>query len=510
MKRKKGFNGTSMSKKQEQNSKHSIPLGSRDYAIALDRLLTRPVSPNFCAPIVQKICYSVTMFPVFADAAKNRPKPPHKTGILKMKQNLLTTFAVSVIVSLFVFAEEPQAAEWYKGQLHCHSYWSDGHTLPELAIGWYKDNGYHFVALTDHSILQLDPNKWYEAAGERIAESKGKFGQDWVETKEENGKTLVRLKTFAELASKLNEAGKFVLIPGHEQNTNVAGVSLHANAINITESIPFPGNFPSVAEGALAWRKASLENSAKNSLEGFWMLNHPEYPYYEESPEDLIAASEVEFYERYNPSEPRKHQPQMPSPEKYWDIINAFRILAGAKPIYGVASDDAHHYPNSLSTAALLVGNGLIGHGWLAVRSETLNANSLIRAMKKGDFYSSTGVVLKDVRFDPATKTLTVEVDPVKNVRYSIKFVGTKKGFDSKKEPFVIPQEGERLPMRKGFTYSDQIGATFKTVEGTTASYQMASDDMYVRAIVTADKTRNKIGWVKAAVDTAWTQPVGW
>ena len=427
-----------------------------------------------------------------------------------MQQNLLKTLIVSAIVSLVVFVGESQAAEWHKGQLHCHSYWSDGHTLPELAITWYKDHGYHFVALTDHSILQLDPNNWKEVPEDRIAESRKRFGQDWVETKEANGKTLVRLKTFAELAAKLNEAGKFVLIPGHEQNTDVGGVSLHANAINITESIPFPGHFPTVAEGALAWRKAALENSAKNGLEGYWMLNHPEYPYYEESPEDLITASDIEFYERFNPSEPKKQQPQMPSSEKYWDIVNAFRLLAGAKPIYGVATDDAHHYPTSSATAAVLIGHGLLGHGWVAVRSETLDANSLIRAMKKGNFYSSTGVVLKDVRFDPATKTLSVEVEPAKNVQYSIKFVGTKKGFDTKKEPFVIPQDGNRLAMRKGFTYSDQIGATFKTVEGTTASYQMAPDDMYVRAIVTASKTQAKFGLGKAAVDSAWTQPVGW
>ena len=198
-----------------------------------------------------------------------------------MKQNLLKTLILSVIVSLVVLVGGSQSAEWYKGQLHCHSFWSDGNTLPELAISWYKDRGYHFMCLSDHNVLQIDTNKWKEASESLIAESREKFGQDWLETKEQDGKTHVRLKTLAELSAKLNDPGKFLLIPGHEQNVGVAGFSLHANAINITESIPFPNTFPSVAAAALAWRKASLENSTKNNLEGFWMLNHPDWPYYD-------------------------------------------------------------------------------------------------------------------------------------------------------------------------------------------------------------------------------------
>ena len=257
-----------------------------------------------------------------------------------MKHNILKAFVTFAILFLATLWSELYGAEWYKGQLHCHSAWSDGNTLPELAVQWYKDNGYHFLALTDHSVLQLDSNKWKEVPQARIDESKKRFG-DWVETKEEDGKTLVRLKPFAELAQKQNQDGKFVLIPAHEQNAGVAGFSLHGNAINITESITFPTDFPSVAAAALVWRQASLENSAKNGLEGFWMLNHPQWPYYDNSPEVLIEASDIEFYEHSTWAGPAKQQPQMPDVEKYWDVVNAFRLLAGNKPIYGVSSDDA-------------------------------------------------------------------------------------------------------------------------------------------------------------------------
>jgi len=418
-----------------------------------------------------------------------------------MKKSFMLTLGLWLGMALLMASLH--ADEWYKGQLHCHSQWSDGNTLPELAIGWYKDNGYHFMSLTDHNVLQHDSNKWKEVPAARIDESKAKFGADWIETKEEGGKTLVRLKTFAELSQKLNTPGKFLLIPGHEQNVGVAGFSLHANAINITESIPFPKDFPSIAAAASSWRKASLANSAANGLEGFWMHNHPDWPYYDNPPEDLIEASEIDFYENNMSAAPRKRQSQMPDQEKYWDVVNAFRMLNGKKPIYRVTSDDTHNYLNFRDNLAIP------GHGWVVVRSDKLDANSLFRAMKKGDYYCSCGVVLKDVRFDPATKTLTVEVDPAENVKYTIRFVGTKKGFDTNKVPFEIPAE-ENLALRKGFTYSDQIGATFLTVEGTTASYKMAPDDMYVRAIITSNKAPQYKGTNKPEKETAWTQPVGW
>ena len=43
--------------------------------------------------------------------------------------------------------------QWYKGQLHVHSTVSDGKRTPEEVAGWYRQRGYHFLALTDHGVL---------------------------------------------------------------------------------------------------------------------------------------------------------------------------------------------------------------------------------------------------------------------------------------------------------------------------------------------------------------------
>ncbi|MCL2623343.1 MAG: hypothetical protein FWD31_06725 [Planctomycetaceae bacterium] len=389
------------------------------------------------------------------------------------------------------------AEQWYKGELHCHSYWSDGNTLPELAIDWYRSNGFDFMSLTDHNVLQLDENKWREFDPAVVEESRKKFGDDFVETKVEGEKTLVRLKTIHELREFFNKDGSFHLIPGHEQNAGVAGRTLHANGINISESIPFPNNLPSVAEAALNWRKNTLENASKDGNVGFWMLNHPEWPYFDVTPEVFIEADEIEFCEwnvaasagGYTPI-----HPDHPTHEKYWDIINAFRILQGKKPVYLVATNDTHSYPRS--------GTG----GWVGVRSEKLEANALFTAMKKGDFYSSTGVEMKDIRFDAETKTLSVEVQPEEGVLYMIRFVGTKKDFCTKTRTFDDPQLGSK-PARTGITYSSDIGITLQTVAGTSASHQMADDDLYVRAVVTSTKRPPFRAANEPPTMTALTQP---
>lgn len=41
---------------------------------------------------------------------------------------------------------------WYRGNLHLHSTASDGLRPPEEAVGWYQEQGYDFVALTDHDV----------------------------------------------------------------------------------------------------------------------------------------------------------------------------------------------------------------------------------------------------------------------------------------------------------------------------------------------------------------------
>ena len=55
-------------------------------------------------------------------------------------------------------APEPRR---YKGNLHTHSLWSDGDDYPEMIADWYKREGYHFLGISDHNVLQQG-DRWFE------------------------------------------------------------------------------------------------------------------------------------------------------------------------------------------------------------------------------------------------------------------------------------------------------------------------------------------------------------
>ena len=85
-----------------------------------------------------------------------------------------------------------KADRWYRGNLHAHSYWSDGDEFPEMIMDWYKSNGYHFVVLSDHNILAQD-EKWklipkgfiYKKAFDKYLENTGTIGWNTGKTLDE-------------------------------------------------------------------------------------------------------------------------------------------------------------------------------------------------------------------------------------------------------------------------------------------------------------------------------------
>src|SRR5690349_10066974 len=56
------------------------------------------------------------------------------------------------------------APRWWKGNLHTHTFWSDGDDFPEMVAEWYRTHGYHFLALTDHNVL-AQGIKWRDEPG---------------------------------------------------------------------------------------------------------------------------------------------------------------------------------------------------------------------------------------------------------------------------------------------------------------------------------------------------------
>ncbi len=407
-------------------------------------------------------------------------------------------------------AAGPQLA-WYKGNTHAHSLWSDGDDFPEMVADWYKSHGYQFLALSDHDVL-MRGEKWHDAHDKDhpippavIDKCRKRFGDAWVETRGEGQKLQVRLKTLEEIRGKLEEPGKFLLIENEEISGKCRDFHVHLNAVNLAEAIK-PLEAPTVVDTLRVNLQAAGEQSRRLGRPILVHVNHPNWSWYDISAEELAGAVEARFFEVCNasPSTNRLGDDKHPSADRLWDIANTLRIAEmKARPMYGVASDDAHNYH------AFKPDTACPGRGWIMVRAKGLSAAEILDAMERGDFYASTGVLLRNVSFDAQSGSYAVEVDPQPGAQYTIEFFGTIAGYDSRTElvPTTDKKGKPRPPVRR---YSADVGKLLAGVQGTRATYKLTGRELFVRAAVRSDRKMPIPAEGEGPYQEAWCQPVGW
>ena len=49
---------------------------------------------------------------------------------------------ILLLIILISCDKDGTEQQWKKGNLHTHSFWSDGDDFPEMIIDWYKTNNY--------------------------------------------------------------------------------------------------------------------------------------------------------------------------------------------------------------------------------------------------------------------------------------------------------------------------------------------------------------------------------
>ncbi len=404
------------------------------------------------------------------------------------------------------FADEPQP-RWYKGNTHTHSLWSDGNDFPEMIIDWYKQNGYDFLALSDHNIL-AEGEKWMAVSAiqkrvrgpqrDVVARYVARFGEDWVETREHDGESQVRLKTLAEFRPLFEEPGRFLLIQAEEITDRYERKPVHLNALNLQKLIP-PQGGSSVRDTMRRNLLAGIRHEQKIGEPVLVHLNHPNFGW-GITAEDMAHVLEEDFFEVYNGHPGVRHfgDDYRPGDERLWDIANTIRLgELGAPPLYGVATDDSHHYHGGPVSS---------GKGWIMVHADELTPAAIITAMRRGAFYGSSGITLRDVRFDPDAGTLTIAIDPEPGETYTTTFYGTEVGYDRTTRPRV-DGEGNQLDATR--QYAPEVGAELAKVTGTTAVYRLTGRELYVRATVRSDQPPVNPSY-ENEVKRAWTQPVGW
>lgn len=376
---------------------------------------------------------------------------------------------------------EEQSKKWYKGNLHTHSYWSNGDDYPEMVLDWYKSRNYNFLALSEHDVLS-EGEKWVKVkkgTSEALVflEYADLFGKDWVEFVDQDSLYKVKLKPYRNYRIRLDEPGEFLVLQSEEIHDEYKVRPVHINATNIRKVIK-----PQGGKSVLEVLQNNLDAVARQQQEaGVSIIPHINHPNinWAISLDDLKQVNGVRFFELFSghPNARNKGNLFHYSTEEKWDKVNAYNIQNGKPLIYGLAVDDAqdyHSFGPELSNP---------GRGWIQVWSSELSSDSLMAAMQRGDFYASTGVRLQEIQFDGST--LTIIIDTEFDTEYSIQFIGAR----------------EEDPEDAGVVFAEESGA--KT------SYTLKGNEMFIRAKIISDKkvvnpTRHEEG----STEVAWTQPI--
>jgi hypothetical protein len=298
---------------------------------------------------------------------------------------------------------------WYKGNLHTHTLNSDGDSTPEEVVRWYREHGYDFLVLTDHNVMT------------------GVDGLNAVQ----------------------GAPGKFLVVRGEEVTSRVGDKPIHVNGFDLRALVEPPN-----ASTVLTMVQGMVDGIRAAS--GVPSVNHPNFGW-AISADELASVQRTKLFELYSghPLVNNQGGGGVPGLEEVWD-----RLLSSGKLLYGIAVDDAHHFKRPWDPTA-----SSPGHGWVYVRSAALEPRPLVEALERGDFYSSTGVVVDAV--DAGASRLRVSVAQAGISKYRIQFIG-------------------------------RGGRVLQEVAAAEGTYTFKGDEGYVRAKV-----------LESNGAVAWTQPVG-
>jgi hypothetical protein len=348
----------------------------------------------------------------------------------------LVLCAALCLVGLAIRAAAPAAPQaatvrWYRGNTHVHTVLC-GHadSSPEAVAQWYLDQGYHFLCLSEHNRF-IDP---------------------------------------ATVALPANRREDFLLIPGEE----ITGTHVHMTGLNIRELV-IPTGHPNRTQTIQAYADRT------RAAGGTPIINHPNFGW-ALTHADIRPVKNCYLFELYNghPSVHNEGDATHLSTEAMWDAL-----LTDGMVIYGVSSDDAHEF----QLASRNRSNP--GRGWVMVRAAELTPGTITDAIDRGDFYASSGVMLKVVHVDDAEYRVGVDVDATSAETAKPELVPRRL------PPGAAAEPGYRI---------DFIGPGGKVLEsanGPAATYRRETKVPYVRAKVTYTwRTHGET--LECA---AWTQP---
>jgi hypothetical protein len=255
----------------------------------------------------------------------------------------------------------------FKGNLHCHSTFSDGALTPEEIVKRYKEKGYNFIAFSEHDLFTgwknfNDDNFIILPAIERAVDVPNSYkcyhihgiqgSKHYVESSKEtplkHGMKIDRphldgLHTVQKVIDELKDTGNIVIL-----------------------------NHP-------LWSSNTFEELS--SLEGYFALEVFNYGCEVENKTGLSTM--------------------------YWN-----HLLQNGKNIFGVATDDNHNFNRYSEAAPEWDSFG----GWINVYAEALTQDAICDALLKGEFYSSSGPEIFSYSIENGE--VFVECSPVERIYF--------------------------------------------------------------------------------------------
>lgn len=318
---------------------------------------------------------------------------------------------------------------------------------------WYEANGFDFIVATEHELVfadnavARDPSKFLVIPGQEITQ----------ETKDSSIKAGFR--------------------SGH-----VNGINIHTAIMPVMK--PVAGDKQSLTDAEFYNRRRLVDTSMRALFErnvgevlkqgGLPQINHPNFGWSVKATDlkGLKGPYLLEIWSGFDWANSLGGRTPdgavQPSTEQLWDTL----LSAGAV-VYGTAADDAHYYaewdrrgPKGRPAHHVLTP----GKTWIRVKAQALTVDTIMRAMRQGDFYASNGVDLLDVRREAGSLAVDIE-----------------------DQNYFWPENAASYRT----VFSGRDGKVLAEVYGSTAEYRFKGDEGYVRATVTDSNGR-----------MAWVQPV--
>jgi len=325
-------------------------------------------------------------------------------------------------------APAPRARTGFlKGQAHVHSSGSyDAKTPPDRVLAFYAARGYDFVAITDHNRITVvtPPDGLLLVPGVELTQN----AATCTPAPPRGFRCLFHTSGLFVDPARDRKKGDLIQLPFHPDRT-----------------MAYSAQLALVAE-----------------LGGVAMVNHPHFHFAANADTiALLAQKGLRLLELSNAAldnqSPDGRAAAERRSERLWDDV----LSRGAR-VYGLATDDAHHFPGDGVTR---VGSALYSgdRGFVMVRAHK-TVEAIREALLRGDFYATTGIVVREL--DATSAALRIAIEPVSGVSHTVRFVG-------------------------------RGGRVLAESSGSEASYAPRGDEGYVRAVVAASSGQK-----------AWIQPV--